>query len=62
MVGVFNFLIGPSTRLPDNIFILIAGLFLSGGAIGVATIPQIPMMIKRCETKFPTQSRRASDM
>ena len=59
--GFCNFLVGPSVFLPDSIVLIALGLFLSGMTIVCCTVPQLPIMLKCLESKYPTQAHIASD-
>ena len=59
--GVFNFMVGPSTFLPDNLILMIVGLFFTGMSLVFCTISQIPLMLERAKLRFPSQTLRASD-
>ena len=54
-------MVGPSTLFPDNLILMIVGLFFTGMFLALCTIPQIPVMLGYAEIKFPSQSRQASD-
>ena len=62
LCGLFNFLVGPSTVLPDNLYLLAFGLLASSSTIAIVVVLQIPIMTKRAEWKYPSQTRRVSDM
>ena len=44
--GLWNFLIGPSTLLPNSLILICIGLYFSGTSLVFAHVPLIPMMIK----------------
>ena len=60
--GLSNFLVGPSTILPNSIVIMTIGLLVSGLTMVLAIVPQLPLWLERAELKFPDQAREASDM
>ena len=60
--GFSNLLIGPSIFLPDNLILIIIGLFFSGATGILFYVPQASIMMKRIETKYPNQNRQISDM
>ena len=60
--GLSNFLVGPSTILPNSIVIMTIGLLFSGLTMVLAIVPQLPLWLERAELKFPDQAREASDM
>ena len=61
MTGIFNFMVGPSILLPDNLILMAVGLFCTGMSLVFSGVLQVPIMLKRAEVKFPSQSRLASD-
>ena len=62
LTGLSNFLIGPSTLLPNSLPLIALGLYLSGVTMVFANVPQIPIMLKQAELKFPLQKHKASDL
>ena len=60
--GLSNFLIGPSYLLPNNLILIIMGLFVSGITMAFFRVPIIPIMLKRVEARFPLSKRKASDL
>ena len=45
--GLSNLLVGPVTFLPNNVFIVSAGLYLTGATVVSMLIPMFPIMLKR---------------
>ena len=62
LVGFSNFLIGPSTLLPNSLALIIVGLCLLGSTIATANIPIVPMMIEYAGSKYPYEKRKAADL
>ena len=62
LCGVSNFFVGPSLLLPNNLVLMAFGLFFCGCTIMLASVPQIPFMIKYAEIMFPFEKRKASDL
>ena len=50
--GLFNFMVGPSTMLPDRLILIACGLFFSGVFIVFCTVLQIPIMLELAEHKL----------
>ena len=47
LCGISNFLVGPAMFLPNNVFIVAAGLFFTGVTVVSMLIPMFPIMLKR---------------
>ena len=62
LCGLSNFLVGPSSLLPNSLITMGFGLFLSGFTMQLCTIPQIPIMLSQAEIMFPSETRKASDI
>lgn len=62
LCGTSNFLMGPSVFLPDNLALIIIGMFLSGVSVIIFMIPQVPIMIERTDIRYPNQIRQISDV
>ena len=59
--GLFNFLVGPSTLLPNSLILLANGLFFSGATMILCSVPQLSMMANHIETKYRSGAHQASD-
>ena len=47
LCGISNFLVGPAMFLPNNVFIVAAGLFFTGVTVVSMLISMFPIMLKR---------------
>ena len=54
-------MVGPSTLLPDNLIVMVVGLFFTGMSLVFSSVLQIPIILERAEINFPLQSKLASD-
>ena len=62
LCGISNFLVGPSSLLPNNLILMAFGLFFSGFTMVLCIIPQIPIMLSQIEDMLPSETRNASDI
>ena len=53
LCGLSNFLVGPSTLLPNNLILMGSGLFLCGLTLVLCTNPQVPIMLGQVQKMFP---------
>ena len=56
LMGLFNFLIGPSQifGLPESLLLVVIGLATSGSCMAPMLIPAMPEMMAAAKEKFPT--------
>ena len=54
-------MVGPSILLPDNLILMVVGLFCTGMSLVFCSVLFIPIMLERAEVNFPLQSQSASD-
>ena len=62
LAGLSNFLVGPSTLLPNSLILITLGLYLLGFTIALSNVPIISMMIKQAESRFPYEKRKTADL
>ena len=60
--GLSNFLVGPSTLLPNSLILITFGLYILGITMVFANLPPLPIMLKQVELVYPYQKSKASDL